>query len=213
MATDLVVVGGGEHARVVIEAAQAARGVWNVVGFADPAPCEDTAGRLGLRRVGGDDDAIGLASRGASLVLAVGALGISDVRSRIVMRFPASIRWATIIHPAAWVSPTATVESGAVVLAGAMINSGAKVGPHAIVNTAAVVEHDVVLGAFSQVGPGAAIGGGSSVGPGSYLGLGCRIRDHVRIGQGVLVGMGAVVISDIPDGARVIGVPARKRGS
>jgi len=40
-------------------------------------------------------------------------------------------------------------------------------------------------------------------------GLGAVVRDHVAIGDGATVGMGAVVVKDIPDGARALGVPAR----
>jgi len=205
----LVVIGGGEHARVVIEAARSRPDLWDVSGFVDPEPCEETATRLGLRRLGGDD---WVASTGARpwLVLGVGAVGISRRRETIVAGYAArAAKWATIVHAAAWVSPTAALGPGAVVMAGAVVNSGARLGPHVVVNTGAVVEHDVVVGAFVQLGPAAAVGGGAVVEAGCYLGLGCRVRDHVRIGPEALVGMGAVVVGDVEGGAVVAGLPAQ----
>src|ERR1700676_2242430 len=47
---DLIVIGGGEHARVVIEAALTVPGQWHVVGFVDPSACEETAARLNVSR-------------------------------------------------------------------------------------------------------------------------------------------------------------------
>ena len=38
----LIVVGGGEHARVVIEAARSQPARWEILGFTDPRPCPET---------------------------------------------------------------------------------------------------------------------------------------------------------------------------
>jgi len=205
----LVVIGGGEHARVVMEAARSRADLWKVSGFVDPEPCKETATRLGLRRLG-DDDWMVAPGSGPWLVLGVGAVGVSRRREQIVARYAArAAKWATIVHAAAWVSPTAVLGPGTVVMAGAAVNSGARLGEHVVVNTGAVVEHDVVIGAFTQLGPAAVMGGGAVAGAGCYLGLGCRVRDHVRIGPEALVGMGAVVVGDIEGGAVVAGVPAQ----
>lgn len=199
----LVVIGGGEHARVVIETARALG--LEVEGFTDPQPCEETQRRLGVRWLGGDtvrDD--------VRYVLGVGAVGTGDLRARIVARY-ASAQFATLVHPRAWVSPTATLGDGTVVLAGAVIQIGARIGAHAVIGSSCVIEHDVTLGAFVQAGPGVILGGGVTVGEGAYLGLGARVRDHVAIGDRALVGMGAVVTTDVAPDTTVLGIPARPR--
>jgi acetyltransferase EpsM len=209
---DLVVVGGGEHARVVIEAARSRSDVWRVLGFVDPQTCEETSARLGVSRLGDDGAAAGLTERGACFVLGLGGVGVSPRRREVVARWDAlRAEWASVVHAQAWVSPTAEVGAGAVVFAGAIVNTGARLGNHSVVNTGAVVEHDVLLGAFAQAAPACAIGGGAHIGEGSYLGLGCRIRDHVRLGRDVIVGMGAAVVAHVPDGRTVVGVPAKVR--
>ncbi|HKR09883.1 MAG TPA: hypothetical protein VJS39_11875, partial [Gemmatimonadaceae bacterium] len=52
---ELIVIGGGEHARVVADAARLS-GAWNVLGFVDPVARPDTIDR-GLNHLG-DDEAL-----------------------------------------------------------------------------------------------------------------------------------------------------------
>lgn len=204
-----MIVGGGEHARVVAEAALARPDAWQVLGFTIGAHEEAGPGFLGLPALGTDDELIGRLADGPATWLVLGFGRPAHVRGEVVEHFGADARWATIVHPAAIVSPTAQLEAGAVVLAGAIVNTGARVGAHAIVNSAAVVEHDVEVGAFAHVAPGVVIGGGARIGDRSLIGLGAKIRDHVTVGADATVGMGAVVVGDVPDGVEVVGLPAK----
>ncbi len=205
----LILLGGGEHATVVADAARSRPELWQVIAYCDRAPTPKMAS-LGIPFLL-DDPA--LLPSDALRILALGGAPMSPVRREVVRRHQAQpgLGWATVVHARAHVAATATLGAGTLVGAGAVVNPGARVGAHVIVNTAAVVEHDVTLGDFVHAAPGAILGGGVSVGEGSFLGLGCRIRDHVQLGAGVTVGMGSVVIGSVPPGAAVMGVPARIR--
>ncbi len=205
---DLIVVGGGEHARVVIEAARSRPDIWNVIGFIDPLPCVDTVARMGLPRLGDDDILRDREPREARLVLGVGVVGISLTRDAVVARHP-GWDWAAVVHAGAHVSPTANIAPGCVIAAGAVVNSGARIDEHAIINSGAVIEHDVMVGAYCHIGPGAAIGGGTMLGRSCYLGLRASVRDHIRLGDRVLVAMGAAVTASVGDDTCLAGVPAR----
>lgn len=208
MKAQVVVIGGGEHARVVIEAIRSAAGAQAVVGFVDPDACQETARRLGVPRLGGEN--VLEQHPGVLGVLGFAALSARDRRIDVVRRLtPLLSGWATVVHASAWVSPTATLAEGAVIMAGAVVQSGAVIGPHSIVNSRAVVEHDAVLGEHVHLAPGATLGGAVRVGPLAHIGLGAAVRDHTSIGAGATVGMGAVVIRDVAPGATVMGVPAR----
>ncbi len=204
-ARPLVIVGGGEHAAVVVDAARSRPDAWRPVGFTDPDPAPGTAERLGLEHLG-DDAALGSARRWLVLGFGVSA----EARRRATTR-SAEAAWATVVHAAAWVSPTASLGAGTVVLAGAVVNAGAEVGAHAIVNTRAVVEHDVVIGDFAHLAPGAIVGGGARIGEGAFIGLGALVRDHVSVGRDAVVGMGAVVVDAVAEGTTVVGSPAQRR--
>ena len=216
-ARPLLLIGGGEHAGVVAEAAETDAVRWRLVGFTDPRPALGTLGSTGARHLG--DDAVALAGFAAAatderpdLVLAVGGVGDPGGRRRVaatVERLAPWARWAIVFHGTAWVSPSAELSDGTVVLAGAIVNAGATVGPHAIVNSRAVVEHDVRIGAFVHLGPGAVVGGGARIGSDVTIGMGALIRDHITVGDGATIGMGAVVVADVPPGVTVVGSPAR----
>jgi acetyltransferase EpsM len=209
---DLIVIGGGEHARVVIETARAAG--WKVIGFVDPTACEETQSRLNIAWLG-DDNAVPRHAD-VAVVLGMGSVDVGFRRQKIVasINLP-SARWATVIHPMAAVSPTAALGAGTVVFAGAIVSSSARVGEHCILNHNVVVDHDAALGGFVHASPGSVVAGGTAVGDGSYIGMGALVRDHITLGRNCLVGMGAVVTKSFADGIVLIGAPAKpvERGS
>lgn len=215
----LIVVGGGEHARVVVDAARES-GSWDVVGIIDIDPAERTRSLLGVDHLGSDAEylaAVAGVPRALrpALVLGIGGIGAPVARRAAAARYDLADAgpWATIVHPAAWVSTAAVLHPGAVVLAGAVVNAGAEIGAQAIINTHAVVEHDSVVGPFSHIGPGAILGGAAKLGDGVFAGMGCVIRDHTIVGSNAIIGMGAIVVSNVPPGTTVLGLPARPRGS
>ncbi|MEO5966232.1 MAG: NeuD/PglB/VioB family sugar acetyltransferase [Candidatus Limnocylindrales bacterium] len=208
---ELVILGGGEHAAVVLEAARTTPAAWTPVGYAAPDPSAALAALDPTLPWLGPDAGLPAGEKTPALVLGFGGGTRPGDRAAAVERLPAA-RWATIVHAAAWVSPSATLGDGAFVGAGAVINARAVVGGHAIVNSGAVIEHDVAIGAFTHVAPGAIVGGGARIGVGAFVGLGARVRDHVTVGDGAVIAMGAVVADDVAAGTTVAGMPARAAG-
>jgi acetyltransferase EpsM len=209
---DLILIGGGEHARVVLDAARLS-GEWNVLGYVDPlrSPAME---RWDIPYLGSDSDIRAVPARG-NHVIAIGGIQDRAIRRRLAAQYRDRATWATLIHPRAVVASGVSIGDGVVLLAASVVNPGARIGDHVIVNTGAIVEHDVELGSFVHIGPGVVVGGGARIGSGTIVGLGARIRDHVVIGEDVFVGMGAVVVGPVASGATVVGVPARplRRGA
>ncbi|HYF13903.1 MAG TPA: acetyltransferase [Phycisphaerales bacterium] len=204
----IVLLGGGGHACVVAGAAASQR--TPIVGFFDDNADAPLGKRLGAAYLGTVDDALRaarLGSLGSPLVIAVGDLG---VRRRILDELgtrasevcpPLMDTSATIVH--------AHIGAGVYIGARAIVQTLAVVRAHAIVNTGAIVEHDCDVGENAHIAPGVVLGGNVHVGADSLVGLGARVLPGVRIGARATVGAGSVVLHDVPDGATVVGVPAR----
>lgn len=116
---------------------------------------------------------------------------------------------ATVIHPAAIVSASAKIGVGTVISAGVVVQMDAIVGRYCSLNTACTVDHDNVLEDGVNIAPGAHLAGGVQVGDGAFIGIGATIKGWLRIGAGATVGAGAVVLREVPDGATVVGNPAK----
>lgn len=212
MPEPLIVIGGGEHGRVVMDAVAVQPERWTLLGYVDPREVPE-ASRKAPRL--GDDQALPELLRKHPKAKVVSGLGGDAARRRRLLAglCLADKQWATVVHPAAVVSPAAQLGPDCVILARAVVQPGAQIGRHAIVNTGSIVEHDSRLGDFVHIAPGAVTGGGVRIGDDTFIGLGARIRDHLTIGTGATVGAGSVVVTDVPDGETVIGSPARRLGS
>jgi UDP-perosamine 4-acetyltransferase len=207
LATDLLVIGAGGHAKVVIDVARAAG--FRPVAALDPGATGSTCN--GVPVVGGDDRAEELLAGGLSRCAV--AIGDNRVRLRIGERLGRlGFARPALVHPSAIVSPSATLGDGTVVMPLAVINAAATIGELAIVNTAAVVEHDCSLGDGCHVAPGTRLGGCVAIGCGAMIGIGSAVRPEARVGDLAVVGAGSTVIADIPDGCVATGTPARVRG-
>jgi sugar O-acyltransferase (sialic acid O-acetyltransferase NeuD family) len=116
---------------------------------------------------------------------------------------------ATIRHPSAVVSSTAEIGPGTFLAAHSFVGPQSRIGRFSIVNTAATIDHDNVLADGVNVSPGVHFAGKVHCGEEAFIGVGAAALPGIRIGARATVGAGAVVIRDVPDGAMVVGNPAR----
>lgn len=202
--TVIALLGGGEQARVIAEAAMlgglSVRGV-----IADHA--DDGVIHLGNEKTLEGDPLLRKANKW------IVAIGNMAARQRVAKHWQDRLEWISVVHPQAWVSPSARIGAGVFVGPGAIIHNHAQIGDHAIINSGAIIEHDVQIGTAAHIAPGAVLGGGARIGAGTMVGLGARVRDHHTIGDNCIVGMGAVVVNNVAAGVTVFGNPAREQRS
>ncbi len=204
----VIVIGVGGHAKVVIASLHALDA--HVLTLVDEDPQLIGAELLGCRVTGGDDSVF---SHNPSDVLLVNGLGSIDrptSRCGVFQRMKErGYRFATVVDPRAIISVDVGLGEGSQVMAGAVIQPGCRLGINSIVSTRASVDHDCIIGAHAHVAPGAVVSGGVRIGEFAHIGAGAVIRQYVSIGQRGLVGIGAAVVTDVPAGTTVVGVPAR----
>lgn len=203
----ILVLGGGGHARVVIDALRQLSRV--PFGIIDP---NLRAGSevYGIPVLGGDEVVASYHPDDVELVNAVGSTHLPFRRRNLFDRFAKlGYKFASVIHPAAVVAPDVVLGAGVQVMAGAVVQSGAVLGDNVLINTKASVDHGSHVGAHTHVAPGATICGDVRIGEGSLIGSGAVIIQGIEIGSGVVVGAGSVVVSHVADNTQVLGVPAR----
>lgn len=203
----ILVLGGGGHARVIIDALRHMRK--RLLGIIDPNV--PVGGEIyGLPVLGGDEIVADYDPREIQLVNAVGSTGAPLRRRQLFEHFSArGYAFASVVHPAAVVAQDVIAGSGVQVMAGAVVQPGAVLGDNVLINTKASVDHGCRIGSHTHVAPGATICGDVTVGDGSLVGSGAVIIQGLRVGSGVIIGAGSVVVSDVADNAQVVGVPAR----
>ena len=203
----IVIVGTGDHARVVLEGLRASGGA--VVGLVEPASShvtEETVG--GVPILGTLEDPSWIAATGAeAFIVAIGDNGVR--RAAFEQCRALGLAPARMVHPSATLLAGADVGPGSQVCAGAVIGLDARLGVDVIVNTLASVDHDCVIGDHAFVAPGAHLAGRVIVGEAAWIGIGAVVREGIRIGAGATVAAGAAVVRDVQPQSRVAGVPAR----
>src|SRR5882724_1809526 len=208
--TEVIGVGAGGHARVVIEILQL-QGQHVVVGLLDARKDKVGSEVVGVRVLGDDALLPELHDRGIHhAFIGLGTVGIKSQRRQLCEKVSSlGFQIVSAVHPSAYISRSAEIGEGATVMAAAVINTSCRIGDNVIVNTGAIIEHDCVIGSHVHVATGACLSGTVSVGTGTHIGTGAVVRQGISIGENSVVAAGAVVVHDVPDNVVVMGVPAK----
>ncbi|KAF0180675.1 MAG: acetyltransferase with multiple hexapeptide repeat domain [Limisphaerales bacterium] len=141
------------------------------------------------------------------------AFGSNPLRRTVVQKIEAlglaGLKAVTLRHRSAWAGAEVEIGAGTLLAPSVILTTRVRVGRHCILNVKASVSHDCVIGDFVNLNPAATLCGNVTVGDGAFIGAGAVVKEKITIGRGAIIGAGAVVIRDVPDGATVVGVPAR----
>lgn len=204
MSKGVIVIGAGGHAKVCIELLHA---MGNDVAYCVGGPdSPDTC--VGVPVLKSDSFLLQLRKEGyASVFVAIGSNRLRQRLADTALEHGYSL--INAISPQAVISPSARFGNGIAVMAGAVINAEAVIEDLAIINTCASVDHDCRIGRAAHIAPQCGLAGNVTVGAGAFLGIGCKVIPEVRIGENVIIGAGGVVISDMGNETRAVGVPAK----
>lgn len=121
------------------------------------------------------------------------------------------------IEPGAIIRDMVEIGSNAVIMMGAVINIGAVIGENTMIDMGAILGGRAIVGKNCHIGAGTVLAG--VVEPASatpvviednvLIGANAVVIEGCRVGEGSVVAAGSVVISDVPSGVVVAGVPAK----
>lgn len=195
--SDYILIGGGEHARVVLDVLLANQ--VNVKALFDPK----YSGQLfGVDQLGDYQPQL------FSTALAIVAIGNNSTRRKVAATIKHS--FGNAIHSSALISKFASVGEGSVLFHNSIVQANSKIGKHVIINTGAQVDHDCDIEHYVHIAPGAILCGTVTVKEGAMIGAGATIIPGITVGKWAIVGAGAVVTQNVPDHTTVVGVPAKE---
>lgn len=208
MNKSVIVLGGGGHAKVLIDVL-IRQGI-TILGITEKSIVSDSTKILGVSIIGYDSAVLSYSTDELFLVNGLGSMGDKKKRIQLFKKFKErGYSFFNVIHPSAVIASEVLLGEGVQIMAGAIIQTGSSIGYNTIINTRTSVDHDCMIGEHVHIAPGVTLSGGVKVSAGAHIGTGAIIIQGISIGENSVIGAGAVVINNIPAGVTAVGVPAR----
>jgi sugar O-acyltransferase (sialic acid O-acetyltransferase NeuD family) len=203
----IILLGGGGHCKAVIDVLEL-ENKYEIVGIVDPEIIDTI---LGYPVLGNDNDLPELITKYKNVVITVGQIKSSTIRSKLFdLVKNLGGHFPIIISPKSHVSTHASIQEGTVIMHNVVVNSGAEIGVNNIINTGSIIEHDSVVGDFSHISTKAVLNGGSKIGNHCFVGSGSIINENKIISSNCVIGSGSVVTQSILNSGIYAGVPCKK---
>ena len=205
----ILLIGGGGHARVLIDLIKTS-GQYEIIGILD-SQLKARSTLEGVTVLGGDDLLHELNKNEIeNACIGVGSIRDNSKRKMLYEKVKQiGFSMPFLIHPRSVVSKNLHISEGVQIMAGTVIQTGSSIGENTIINTGSIIEHDCQIGKHVHICPGAVISGGCEIGDGAFIGVGSSVIQGIKVGKNSIVAAVAVVINDVPDISKVMGVPAR----
>ncbi len=150
MQKQLIIIGAGGHAKVVLDAVLK-QGEYCVIGFAVDTHPIGTAIMGNYTVVDTTQLANIVPTTNTYFVV---ALGNNNSRKLIFEQASKNSLSATIIHPSAIIASDVTISNGTIILANVTINAGCIIGSNCIINSGVIIDHDCVINANTHLSIG-----------------------------------------------------------
>jgi len=120
------------------------------------------------------------------------------------------VTFETLIAAGVAVPPTTTIGAGSILCDGVFLSVNMTVGKGVVVNARSSFGHDVVIGDYTCIMGAANITGNVWIGKCAFIGGAAYIIPKRKIGNHALVAAGSVVFTNVKDGTKVLGNPAKR---
>ena len=203
----VVILGGGGHARVLMEVlSRQGTSLLGITDIEEPPYLPE-----GIAWLGGDEAISNLDQETIQLVNGLGSSYDTRARSLIYEQYTKKgYRFASVVHPDVTLSTqNLQLGAGVQIMAGVVVNPHSHIGDNVLLNTRSVIEHDCRIGKHTHIASGAIICGGCKIGDGVHIGAGSTIIQGIKIGSGAIIAAGSVVIKNVKPMTMVAGVPCK----
>jgi sugar O-acyltransferase (sialic acid O-acetyltransferase NeuD family) len=207
---DIVIFGGGGHAKVIISIIKRDYfKQFKVIGYTD---LESRKELLGVKYLGTDSYIDNFYKKNNSLkgIIGLGFVKPSSSRTELYNFYKKKISFPSIISNHSSIQEDCDVGNATVIMDGVVINSSTKIGECSIINTSTSIDHDCEIGSFTHIAPGCTLSGGINIGNNCMIGVGTTIIQGVSVVDDVIIGAASLVSKDISAAGTYVGYPLRK---
>lgn len=191
MSNQIILLGGGGHAKSLIEVIEDA-GIFKIIGILDDnIPLGNAV--LDYQVIGRITDIDEYYSKQIGFVIAIGHIQDNSIRKKLFEQLTYRRQnIPNIVSPKAHVSYRAKLDIGSQIMSGAYIGPNSKIGKNTIINTHVVIEHD------------------SDIGDNCHIGPGCVVIGNKVVYDNIFVGANSTVIETIKESGIYVGNPVKK---
>ena len=198
---NIILVGGGGHARACADVINISKINFNIIGYVDP---QENKLMSAFKYLGSDDVLVDYV-QSCSFLITIGQIKSYSKRKELSDHLDEiKANQISIYSENSYVSSNATISSGTIIMHGAIIQTNVKVGKNCIINDRALIEHDSVIGDNCHISTGAIINGNCKIGNGVFIGSSAVIRNGINIADDCVIGMGAIIKQDILENNTII---------
>ena len=198
---NIILVGGGGHARACADIINISKINFNIIGYVDP---QENKLMSAFKYLGSDDVLVDYVQN-CSFLITIGQIKSYSKRKELSAHLDKiKANQISIYSENSYVSSNATISSGTIIMHGAIIQTNVKIGKNCIINDRALIEHDSVIGDNCHISTGAIINGNCKIGNGVFIGSSAVIRNGINIADDCVIGMGAIIKQDILENNTII---------
>ena len=200
----IILIGCGGHAKSITDSVLTAE-EFEIAGFLDNSA---TSGYRGYKTIGTDENLKQIFDDGIEYAfVCIGFLGESKIRNDLYTKLKnIGFKLPVIIDPSAVIAADVTLDEGTFVGKNVVINSNSKVGKMTIINSGAIIEHDCVVGDYSHISVACVLCGNVKIGNDCLIGANSTVIQGISIGDNVIVGAASLILNNIEDNKKVIGI-------
>lgn len=138
------------------------------------------------------------------------AIALPEVKQKVVsiLKQKGAI-FTNVVHPTAIIGNFCTIGEGLIITPRAKISPNVKIGDFVTI-LGSGVGHDASIGDYTTISGNCSVNGNVQLGKRVFIASNACIAPSKKIGDDAFIGMGSMVISNVRQGNKVMGNPARK---
>lgn len=144
-----------------------------------------------------------------NVILINSIAGILSVREETTKHFEQQgWRFTNLVHPNINMGHV-KLGIGNIIYENAYIQPYVTIGNHCVVSSNSGIAHECILNDYCFIGPASYVCGKVVMGKRVYVAVGAKVLPRLDIGDDAIIGAGSVVVENVGQGQKILGVPGK----